>query len=200
MGELGPSMTLVSHSQAGQDRFVYALSEGRSQGTFLDVGCSDPMKLSNTYALEQLGWTGVLIDCAPELAPRIAEKRQSPFVCGKAENIVWPTVLKRLPSIVDYLSFDVDGSAVAVFQAFPWSRVRFRILTVEHDAYRFGDAPRRVMRAGLAAQGYDLLCPDVMNDGCAFEDWWVDPLLVDTAIAARFRTTEAIDWHVIVSR
>ena len=201
VGKLGKAMNW--YSQAGQDRFVHAVLGGKGSadmGTFLDIGCSDPVLLSNTYALEQLGWRGVLIDCAPQLAARIADKRRSPFICAKAETLVWPTVLKRLPHLIDYLSFDVDGAALHEFDAFPWAHVRFRVLTVEHDAYRFGDGPRAKMRAGLAGQGYELLCPNVMNDGLPYEDWWIDPREVDMTVAERFRTAAATAWIDIVSR
>ena len=191
------------YSQAGQDRFVYAMTvsgEGKTTGTFLDVGCSDPVSYSNTLALEQAGWRGVLLDREPALAGPISEKRRSPFVCGDAKDTDWLAVCERhaLTFPVDYLSFDVDGAGIDVFQSIPWPSVRFRILTVEHDAYRFGDGSRLRMRAILREQGYDLLCPDVMNDGLPFEDWWVDPHLVDMSLAARFRTTTATAWRSIV--
>ena len=43
----------ISHSQAGQDKFVYD-TLGKS-GTFLDIGCGFPIEINNTYALEQIG-------------------------------------------------------------------------------------------------------------------------------------------------
>ena len=46
------------------------------------------------------------------------------------------------------------------------------------------------MRAKLDALGYDLLCPDVTLDGLEYEDWWIDPDLVDPRIAEVYRTTE----------
>jgi hypothetical protein len=196
-------MSPVFESQAGQDRFVYGIAvagEGRTSGTFLDIGCNDPVMRNNTYALEQAGWTGLLIDCEPLWAAAIKEKRRSPFVCGNAENIDWSLVLARhrMPITIDYLSFDVDGAGLTALKTLPWSSVRFRILTVEHDAYRFGDAVRQAMRVLLRQRKYELLCPDVMDAGCAFEDWYVDPLAVDMAVADRFRTDGATDWKSIV--
>jgi hypothetical protein len=49
-----------SYSQAGQDRFVHALIPG-DVGTFLDIGCAGK-EGSNTLGLEELGWTGILMD------------------------------------------------------------------------------------------------------------------------------------------
>jgi hypothetical protein len=80
----------------------------------------------------------------------------------------------------------------------PLDTVRFRILTVEHDAYRFGDGPRNAMRERLRGLGYDLLCPDVRHEWNAFEDWWIDRELVPEAVAGPFRRYESVNWREIV--
>ena len=51
----------------------------------------------------------------------------------------------------------------------------FKVITIEHDAYRYGDLYRNSEREILAALGYYLLCPDVSNDGYPYEDWWIHP-------------------------
>jgi hypothetical protein len=206
VGKLGSSMKHDFQSQAGQDQFVCALvaHEGGAPGTFLDVGCNNPVTINNTYVLEQLGWLGVLIDCEPSWHTLIMHHRKSPFVCADASHLDWRKLVVdagfSLTLPIDYLSFDLDASGFTVLQAMPLKELRFRIMTIEHDAYRFGDANRDAMRARLLGLGYDLLCPDVMNDGCRFEDWWVDPKKVDMTTAERFRTTGATPWQNIVSR
>jgi hypothetical protein len=50
-------------SQAGQELFVIAMTQGRRNGTWLEIGCGDPIRSNNTYLLEKrFGWTGVSID------------------------------------------------------------------------------------------------------------------------------------------
>ena len=50
-------------SQAGQELFVIAMTQGRRQGTWLEIGCGDPIRSSNTYLLEKrFDWTGISID------------------------------------------------------------------------------------------------------------------------------------------
>jgi hypothetical protein len=50
-------------SQAGQELFVIAMTEGRRHGRWLEIGCGDPIRSSNTYLLEKkLQWTGISID------------------------------------------------------------------------------------------------------------------------------------------
>ena len=196
------SSTPIFVSQAGQDRFVHALTSGQANGTFLDIGCNHPVVYSNTYALEKRGWTGLLVDNDPNVGPIVTPVRSSPFLYGDATTLDWVKALGDcgLGPLIDYLSFDVDGAGLEALKHLPLSTVRFRVLTVEHDAYRFGDGVRHNMRAILRGQGYELLCPNVMSNGLEFEDWWVDLKAVDAAVAERYRTTEATDWIAIVSR
>ena len=50
-------------SQLGQDKFVVDVLNGRRGGFFLDVGASDGISVSNTYALEKVfGWKGICIE------------------------------------------------------------------------------------------------------------------------------------------
>jgi len=66
---------------------------GRSTGFFVDVGANEPQALSQTWHLEQAGWTGVLIEPQPDLADRLRRERSarvfavacsSPANAGKA--------------------------------------------------------------------------------------------------------------------
>jgi FkbM family methyltransferase len=55
-----------SPSQIGQDKWVLAtVFPGVTDGFFLDVGSGDGIVHSNTYTLEQKGWTGICIDPFP---------------------------------------------------------------------------------------------------------------------------------------
>lgn len=194
-----PAMT--SYSQVGQDRFVRAVT-GTDRGTFLDIGCHDPVVCNNTFALEQRGWRGLLIDRDEDVRERIAKLRKSPFLCVDAKTIDWPMELARegLGPTIDYLSFDLDEDGLEVFEQIPFDEVRFRALTIEHDVYRFGDSVRQRMRELLRARGYDLLCPDVCSQGVDFEDWWIDPTAVNMEVAERLRTKGPADWKTILQK
>ena len=64
---LKESLGLVKFpSQIGQDRWVgEVVFPGVKDGYFVDVGSADGLVNSNTWALEQRGWTGVCIDPFP---------------------------------------------------------------------------------------------------------------------------------------
>lgn len=52
-----------SYAQFGEDLLADTIF-GKSYGTghYVDVGCFDPQKWSNTYRFYQMGWTGIAID------------------------------------------------------------------------------------------------------------------------------------------
>lgn len=54
------------YSQARQDEVVAALLRHKRGGYFVDLAANDPVKISNTYALEtRLGWTGLCLEPNP---------------------------------------------------------------------------------------------------------------------------------------
>lgn len=55
---------------------VRAFFGGRA-GYFVDVGANDPKRESQTWHLELLGWTGVLIEPQPDLAARLRAERHA---------------------------------------------------------------------------------------------------------------------------
>lgn len=180
-------------SQAGQDRFVAALVDG--PGTFLDVGCGHPVERNNTWALEQMGWHGLLVDSDAYVAKLCHEQRQSPMLQVDTTTLNWrdAIIVAGLTEPIDYLSLDVDAASLATLVAL--GDVKFRVLTVEHDAYRFGTVPRQQMRAILLERGYVLIAADVHDSGCAFEDWWVSP---DLVLRAAPFCSSGKDWAAIV--
>ena len=77
--------------------------------------------------------------------------------------------------MIDYLSLDIDDHYDTVLRKIMDAHHRFKIITIEHDAYRYGDLYRIKEREILTGEGYYLLCPDVSIGGRPFEDWWIDP-------------------------
>ncbi len=170
-------------SQAGQDLFVILMLGDRAQGSFLDIGCCHPVTISNTFALEQAGWRGLLIDNDPGAIELCTLHRKSPVIQGDATRMAWVHLLGNhgLLPMIDYLSLDIDEATLAALKSLPLDVVRFRVITIEHDSYRNDGVPRDAMRQLLHAAGYTLVCADVMHNGCAFEDWYVHPDEVDAA-------------------
>jgi hypothetical protein len=187
-------MNFESHSQAGQDRFVWELL-GPGPGTFLDIGANHPVEISNTYALEQQGWEGWLIENDVNCLKLLREQRsRRSFVmdadAAKANWSLTPC------SGFDYLSLDVDEASLTVLQNLMKSYLRFDVLTVEHDRYRFGNERAEEMAHILEENGYEVLCADVCDQGLPFELWAVDlaSSRVDPCKLPKFRRAFPTDW------
>lgn len=68
----------VSFSQFGEDLVVAEHLLGLRRGTkgiYVDAGCFDPFRYSNTRLLYLLGWRGINIDASPDSIRRFAEHR-----------------------------------------------------------------------------------------------------------------------------
>lgn len=175
------------YSEAGQDVFAYkVLLEGREpyEGTFLDIGCADPMHNNNTYAfVKGFGWKGVMVDYQ-NWGGKIREHRPCAFVHADMRSGNWYQRVKEagldVSKPIDYLSFDLDDATVQVIEAFPFHEARFRVITIEHDKYRFGQEAQDRIHAVLTRHGYEAICTNInIREGFPFEDWYVHPDLVD---------------------
>lgn len=206
--------TFTSYSQAGQDMFAYALC-ATDHGTFLDIGASYPVSANNSYGLELKGWSGITIDHYADYAPYYAGTRKAPLTVLDMTAMDWDRFIADHPILqdtVDYLSLDIDAATLPVLRKFPFDKLRFRVMTVEHDAYRFGDGVRQEMRSILGRAGYELIAADVivhyMEDESPqavalkgflpFEDWYVRPELIDMSVANRFRSDHKL-WSEVLS-
>lgn len=63
--------------QAEEERLVRAFFAGTSGGFFVEVGANHPTEGSQTFHLEQAGWTGVLIEPQPDLAAFLVTARKA---------------------------------------------------------------------------------------------------------------------------
>lgn len=62
-------------AQHGEDVFLVEHFGFAREGIFLDIGGYDGIRLSNSYALEQLGWRGVLVEANPRMAEACRRNR-----------------------------------------------------------------------------------------------------------------------------
>lgn len=96
------------------------------------------------------------------MAGGILDTSVGPFTHGATTAInkkittTLATVLDSVgaPSVIDYLSLDVEGHELAILSTFPFDRYQFRCVTVEHNAPHVGPAMQQQIRALLTANGY----------------------------------------------
>lgn len=192
-----------SYSQAGQDRFVYEILNHKPDGTFLDIGCHDGRKHSNSLALEELGWRGLLVDI--QTFPGLAF-RASDFIVCDAVTADWKRIFELYfpgKTEIDYLSLDVDDATTQTLWHLLALPMRYRVITCEHDAYRLGPAQAAAQGNLLASAGYQLMCMDVCvgpgewGPGGPFESWWIAPELNTEENRRRFLCQNELGSNIV---
>lgn len=163
---------------------LYTLIKKKDQGYYLEIGASDPVANNNSYFFEKNhDWKGISIEINREHLAPWARKRKNPLLIEDATESNYVSILQSFPRIIDYLSLDVDGNYDSVLVRIPLHNYIFKVITIEHDFYRFGDMYRKKERAILSSYGYYLLCPDVIYPGLGpFEDWLIHPSASDRFI------------------
>jgi hypothetical protein len=179
-----PHQQVEYYSQASQDRFayliLYELLGKQDVGYYLEIGAGHPYNGNNTYLFEKnQNWKGVSIDISDEFKHVWTATRQNPLLIEDATQSNYRSILAPFPRVIDYLSLDIDSSYDIVLQNLLSNDYIFKVITIEHDFYRYGDKFRKGEREILSSLGYYLLCPDVSvffnGSDCVFEDWWVHP-------------------------
>ncbi len=186
-GKIGKKNKIMkSYSQAGQDLFVYHINNGKI-GKFLDLGCSLPKKINNTYLLELSGWDGISLDIQD--FNQQWKERNSLFIQTDCLNIDYNQLLNNHYSdkVIDYLTLDMEGCGdrFKLLQKVFESEYSFKIITIEHDSYlgeNFIKNEKIPQRDFLKSKGYKLVCSDISHikdPNLYFEDWWVNPQYFD---------------------
>lgn len=69
-----PSLPIRFRSQYGEDAALYEMFDGAPSGFFIEAGAFDGVHFSVTYALEAIGWKGLLVE---PIAARAEECRRN---------------------------------------------------------------------------------------------------------------------------
>jgi FkbM family methyltransferase len=188
-----------TYSQAGQDLWV--LDKIGRLGYFVDVGAYDGSTISNTLALEEEGWDGLLVEA--DAGHEIALKRrksayticavsdldttvlfQSGGLTAKIADVGSTVVCKtlktifaefRVPPRIDYLSLDIEGYEYQALIGFPWDTHSAKLVTVEHNLYNGGDCAcdKERIFCIMSKNGYSRVQNNVeWSPGNPFEDWY----------------------------
>jgi len=179
-----------NYSQTFQDMFVLSMLNGKTSGTFLEIGGAKPFERNNTALLEkEFQWTGVSIDCNENFVEQY--KKERPNVKVLFENALQIDFEKLLlecyqTKTIDYLQLDIEPArnTYECLLKIPFDDYKFAVITYEHDHYiDVTKSCRKKSREFLQNKGYVLVVNDISVDGIStFEDWWVHPDLVDPKI------------------
>ena len=184
-------------SQSMQDMFVLSMLDGKRKGVYVEIGADKPKIINNSYLLEtDYDWTGVSFEFEPEKVEFFNDFRKNKCICADATQFDYKLFFQEnsFPKQIDYLQLDIDPAegTLAALKKLPLDDYRFSVITYETDIYNAGaDIQDEEMRY-LQSYGYQLVVKNVANEGNPYEDWWVDPNVVDRAIIDKF--TNVSNW------
>lgn len=189
----------INGSQVYQDLFVLYMTEGKKNGTYLEIGASHPYYGNNTALLEEnYNWKGVGIEINPEDVKEYKECRNNTILFDDALKINYENILEKYfdTKEIDYLQLDLEPAenTFNCLLSIPFEEYKFAVITYEHDYYiDFTKTFRNKSRRYLKSFGYELVVSDVSSDGINnFEDWWVHPDLINKDIINSIKHTKDI--------
>jgi hypothetical protein len=191
----------TNYSQSYQDMFVLSVLNGKRNGIYLEVGAYEGIFISNTYLLEKkFGWKGLSIDIEQSSAESFRNVgRENDILIQNALDIDYLDLLikKNFPSRIDYLQLDIEPqmNTLECLKKIPFDKFKFSVITYETDYYdpsvsrEESHKVREESRKILESNGYELLVGNVCNisNNDPFEDWYVDPTVIDPEILKIFR-------------
>ena len=71
-------------SQHGEDFLLHRIFDSTPKGFFVEVGCIDGKRFSNSLFFEKLGWKGICIEAHPDYIPLLSGNRPSSTVVHAA--------------------------------------------------------------------------------------------------------------------
>jgi FkbM family methyltransferase len=86
---ISPVKSKTSYSQCGEDMVLnYLLLDKKKSGFYVDIGCHNPRRGSNTYNFYKKGWHGLLVDLDPEkiYACRMIRRRDKALVAAVSDK------------------------------------------------------------------------------------------------------------------
>jgi hypothetical protein len=194
------------NSLARQDEFVLKLLNFKENGFYIDIGSHDSKIGNNTFAFQSLNWIGMSVELESQHNNSYTNRVNNTHFNNNALLLDYTTIFKELnfPKVIDYLSLDIDTLSLSVLDKLPFNLYNFSIITIEHDAYLYGDTYRLPQRSILKEQGYDLICSNVFveQDGfnlpnSAFEDWYIKPEYFDINLIERIKSESEYPSNIL---
>ena len=196
-------------SDARQDEFVANLLNFKRDGYCLDIGSCHSIIANNTFAFVNLGWTSISVELDDKWNDSYSSTRNKGcHINEDALKVNYKKELEQLnfPKNIDYLSLDIDELSYDCLKLIPFNDYKFKVITIEHDAYVHGDKYRKLQRDFLTDLGYTLLCSDVYTGveiegfkgmDLPFEDWWVDANQIESQLIDKIKSDSLLPTEII---
>ena len=111
LGQVGANLRLppLLPSEDGEEIILYNFFEQKRTGFFVEVGAFNGVQLSNTYLLEALGWSGILIEPDPVLYEQCIRSRPFSKVLNVAASDQSGTLNFTIAVGKEWLSYSGDN-------------------------------------------------------------------------------------------
>ena len=178
-------------SQSYQDIFTLSLLDGKKNGSYLEIGGGEGRWINNTYLLEQeFQWTGLAIEYdegssnPPYGWKGYIANRKNPCLCEDATKVDYGKILKEyeFKTQIDFLQVDIEPAqhTLNALKAIPHDLYRFSVICFETEIYDIRNILIQKEQFNLLSSlGYKLVAKNVSNNCFPYEDWWVDPSIID---------------------
>lgn len=186
---------MIFFSDAKQDEFVARILNFKRNGYFVDIGSCNAIGSNNTFFFESLGWNGLCIELESGYNDSY-KSRRCHYINSDALKIDYLSIFEKLkfPEVIDYLSLDIDQLSFDALIKLPHDNYKFKIITIEHDAYHLGESYRTKQRDFLNKLGYELIAGNIFveqngyPEASPFEDWWVKEEYFDKSLLNKIKS------------
>lgn len=153
-----------TNSQLFQD--VFALTTSKNK-TYIEIGAAGPIKINNTYLLEQNGFTGFSIEWKDTRVEqwKIPPTRSNRIYCADAITFDYIDAIKEngLSNNIGYLSCDIEppSNTFSALKRVIEQGIIFDCITFEHDKYQSDIDFDPIVTEYLTTRGYKIAVKDV---------------------------------------
>lgn len=173
-----------NYSQSMQDIFVLSILNGKRNGFYVEIGSDKPRVINNTYLLEsQYDWTGVSFEIDSDKVNYFNSIRRNKCICADATKFDYKNLFDEMGYLkqIDYLQLDCDPPQITLecLKQLPLDEYRFSVITFETDLYAGGVDVQKEQYEILINLGYQRVAKNVNNENNPYEDWWIDPTVID---------------------
>lgn len=194
------------YSDAKQDQFVANILNFKRNGYCVDIGSCHSIISNNTYFFQDLDWTSISVEIESSYNSSYSTRKSGVHLNENALDVNYKEIFDEyeFPQSIDYLSLDVDTLSLNVLEVLPFDDYKFKVITIEHDGYLYGDEYRGAQRSILSSRGYMLLCANVYVEQPGyegkeypFEDWWIDSSEFDQNLIEKIKCENSFPSQII---
>jgi FkbM family methyltransferase len=182
------------YSQSGEDFLLDKIFWGKTDGFFVEVGCIDGRRFSNTLIFEERGWRGLCIEAHERYVDLIEKNRPHSVVChcaaGEADNdnvTFYANSRGSLSTLDPSLEEEFRRDYGSYFTGFVEQTVRKRRLDTVFREQGVG----KIDLLSIDIEGYEL--PALR--GMEFREWKPAVIVIETSVTEESRLHRALTPH-----